>query len=94
MTSIRAQQRKQKWLQAQHIKQAQGCIDCGYNEHPEALQFDHVSDNKKDCVSNLIRSDYSWKTIIEEIDKCEVRCANCHAAVTSRRKIAIQPSGS
>ena len=68
------------------IKKHHGCKDCGYSDHAQALQFDHIDDNKKASVSNLIRSDYSWKTILEEIKKCEVRCANCHAVVTADRK--------
>lgn len=68
------------------IKTAQGCIDCGYAEHAQALQFDHIADNKKASVSNLIRSDYAWNTILEEIKKCEVRCANCHAVMTASRR--------
>lgn len=90
--SPRAKKRAAKWRLAQMIKRERGCIDCGYNEHPVALQFDHVGDDKKGNVSNLIRSDYSWKTILKEIDKCEVRCANCHAVVTARRKSSYRGS--
>lgn len=86
--SRRARKRGAKWRLTQVIKLAQGCVDCGYNKHAIALQFDHVSDNKKGSVSNLIRSDYAWSTILEEINKCEIRCANCHAVVTARRKNA------
>lgn len=68
------------------IKKATGCIDCGYAAHAEALQFDHIGDNKKANVSDLIRSDYSWETIQHEIDKCVVRCANCHAVITAVRR--------
>lgn len=85
-TSPRARKRGAKWRLAGLIKLAQGCVDCGYNEHAVALQFDHIEDNKKASVSNLIRSDYAWKTILKEIQKCEVRCSNCHAVITSRRK--------
>ena len=68
------------------IKTHYGCKDCGYSAHAQALQFDHIHDNKKASVSNLIRSDYSWKTIMKEIEKCEIRCANCHAVMTAYRK--------
>jgi hypothetical protein len=68
------------------IKSEKGCLDCGYNKSPYALQFDHISDNKKANVSNLIRSDYSWITIKAEIDKCEIVCANCHAIRTHERR--------
>ncbi len=68
------------------IKKFAGCKDCGYKESPYALQFDHIEDNKKASVSNLIRSDYAWATIKTEMDKCEVVCANCHAVRTHARK--------
>ena len=84
--SPRARKRGAKWRLSQWIKLAQGCVDCGYNEHAVALQFDHINDDKKASVSNLIRSDYAWSTILKEIKKCEVRCSNCHAVITSRRK--------
>lgn len=84
--SPRARKRGAKWRLAGLIKLAQGCVDCGYDEHAVALQFDHIEDNKKASVSNLIRSDYAWPTILKEIRKCEVRCSNCHAIITSRRK--------
>lgn len=84
--SARAEIRANKWALAQQIKLQRGCVDCGYREHAIALQFDHVGNNKKASVSNLIRSDYSWKTVLEEIAKCEVRCANCHAVMTAVRK--------
>ena len=70
------------------IKTASGCIDCGYAAHAAALQFDHIDNNKKANVSDLIRSDYGWETIKKEIDKCVVRCANCHAIVTAERRHA------
>lgn len=84
--SIRAQKRAAKWVKAQAIKTSAGCADCGYNQSPYALQFDHIGNDKKESVSNLIRSDYSWDTIMKEIDKCEVVCANCHAIRTQNRK--------
>jgi hypothetical protein len=84
--SVRAQKRADKWTKAQKIKTQSGCVDCGYNKSPYALQFDHIGNDKKESVSNLIRSDYSWETIILEINKCEVVCANCHAIRTQNRK--------
>ena len=73
------------------IKTATGCLDCGYAAHAAALQFDHTDSNKKANVSDLIRSDYSWKTIKEEINKCVVRCSNCHAVITAERREAMDP---
>ena len=83
--SPRAKKRAAKWRLAGMIKTQSGCIDCGYSNHAQALQFDHTGDDKKDSVSNLIRSDYSWDTIKKEILKCEIVCANCHAVRTKAR---------
>ena len=92
MKSERAKKRAEKWKMAGEIKTHRGCIDCGYSDHAVALQFDHINDDKKASVSNLIRSDYAWSTILEEINKCEVRCANCHAVVTAHRKLSYHES--
>lgn len=83
--SKRAYRRAVKWQLVQAMKIALGCIDCGYNAHGVALQWDHLG-NKKANISNLIRSDYGWPTIMAEIEKCVVRCANCHAIKTKERK--------
>ena len=92
--SARARKRRTNWRLAGMIKIASGCIDCGYAAHAEALQFDHTGDDKKGNVSDLIRSDYSWTTIMTEINKCEIRCANCHAVKTSHRKRIAEESWS
>ena len=88
--SARARKRRTNWRLAGMIKVASGCIDCGYAAHAEALQFDHTGDDKKGNVSDLIRSDYSWKTVMIEMNKCEVRCANCHAVRTFQRKRVLE----
>lgn len=61
------------------------CVDCGESD-VRTLQFDHLNpDLKYDRVANLIfRS--SLATLQAEIDKCEVRCANCHAKRTAEQR--------
>ena len=61
------------------------CVDCG-NSDPVVLEFDHVRGIKKYDISSLIRRGYSVATVQSEIDKCEVRCANCHRKVTYERE--------
>lgn len=59
------------------------CITCGEND-PIVLEFDHRDPSEKfKEISKLMN--YSTKRLIEEINKCDVLCANCH-----RRKTAIQ----
>lgn len=59
------------------------CVDCGELD-PVVLDFDHVRGTKKLDVSRMMGG-YTWRGILSEITKCEVRCANCH-----RRKTAKQ----
>ena len=74
---------------SQSIKIGRGCADCGFNTHPEALDFDHLpGTQKKANVSALIRGRWSWERIQKEIDKCEVVCANCHRIRTAERRTA------
>lgn len=59
------------------------CVDCG-EEDPVVLEFDHVDpDNKRAAISAMIQNSYSWETIVSEIEKCVVRCANCHRRRTT-----------
>lgn len=58
------------------------CVDCGEND-PIVLEFDHVRD-KLLPVSVLVNNRVSWDMIMAEIEKCEVRCANCHRRKTTR----------
>ena len=57
-----------------------GCHDCGYRDDPRALQFDHVRGVKLKAVSAMVT--YSLEHLIAEIEKCDVRCANCHIIKT------------
>jgi hypothetical protein len=63
---------------------AHPCVDCGESD-PIVLEFDHVRGDKSGDISNLARGEFTTKRLINEIEKCEVRCANCH-----RRKTALQ----
>jgi len=63
------------------------CVDCGEDD-PVVLDFDHVRGEKRNHVSNLVRSGSSLKTVKDEMAKCEVRCSNCHRRVTALRRKA------
>ena len=66
------------------IKLKSGCVGCGFNKHPAALQFDHLPGHVKLFgISSAINK--SWYKVEAEIKKCEVVCANCHAIRTYNR---------
>lgn len=65
------------------IKLERGCVDCGYNAHPAALEFDHVTGRKSAALSQI--STPFWSVMASEMAKCEVVCANCHRVRHAKR---------
>jgi hypothetical protein len=63
------------------------CVDCGETD-PLVLEFDHLRDKSFEIAAAII--DRSWETILAEIAKCEVVCANCHRRRTVRRRGSIR----
>lgn len=61
------------------------CVDCGESD-PIVLEFDHVRGTKEADISNMVQRGLSLVKIDSEIDKCDVRCANCHRRVTHQRR--------
>lgn len=66
------------------VKLTAGCIECGFNEAPIALDLDHVRGVKTKAVSAICDSG-SWQALQDEIEKCDVRCANHHRIRTGER---------
>lgn len=56
------------------------CVDCGEPD-PIVLDFDHIRD-KRGNVSQMLNT--SLRVVIEEVNKCEVRCSNCHRRKTAK----------
>jgi hypothetical protein len=79
-----AKSRKQMRLDLlNEIKVTRGCADCGYNADAVALDFDHARGEKEFAISMSKRS---VKTILDEVAKCDVVCANCHRIRTRERR--------
>jgi len=69
------------------LKESTPCKDCGVKYPYYVMQFDHVPElgTKKANMANLVHGNLS-KKLREEIKKCELVCANCHAIRTHKRK--------
>jgi hypothetical protein len=53
------------------------CLHCGYSKCVKALQFHHLDPKEKDF--NIRNYSKSFEKQKEEVDKCILLCANCHA---------------
>jgi hypothetical protein len=60
------------------------CVDCGESD-PLVLEFDHRDpSSKRDDVGRLVHST-TVEVVRSEIQKCDVRCGNCHRMRTARQ---------
>ena len=67
-------------------KKKQQCIDylggkcsvCGYNKCPGALHMHHIDPDQKDFAITE-KAAWGFERIKEELEKCILLCANCHA---------------
>ena len=69
------------------------CVDCGEGDIV-VLEFDHIGEKVAD-ISVYAGGGRTWARVKAEIEKCEVRCANCHRKKTrersaSRRTAAVE----
>ena len=74
--------RRENQLRLLEYLQQHPCVDCGETD-PLVLDFDHVRD--KVAAVTRIAWTSTWTKVRAEIEKCEVRCANCHRRVTASR---------
>jgi hypothetical protein len=60
------------------------CKDCNTTD-PRVLEFDHLGDKSFNVSRAVSGSTRSWETILKEISKCDIVCANCHRIRTQER---------
>lgn len=71
------------WLLS--LKGGRPCTDCGRIYAPQVMQWDHLPGSLKlGNISTDLRG-RSRQEILDEIAKCELVCANCHAIRTFKR---------
>ena len=70
------------------IQAAKGkpCADCQVRYPYYVMQFDHIAGRGPKLFDLGKAVSKSPALLIKEIDKCEVVCANCHAARTYFRR--------
>jgi hypothetical protein len=73
----RRQSEFRAWYTA--LKSGKPCADCGLEFHPAAMQWDHLPGRKKEAALGTLVRLGSRERVLQEIAKCELVCANCHA---------------
>jgi len=73
------ERRRQKKIKLVEFKGGK-CERCGYSKCIDALHFHHP-DEKNFTISSHM--DKSLELLIEEVKKCQLLCANCHAEAES-----------
>lgn len=60
------------------LKKEMSCIYCG-ESNPLCLDMDHIDPTtKKGTPAKMVTSGVSWELVLEELDKCQPVCRNCH----------------
>jgi hypothetical protein len=59
------------------------CVDCGLAD-PIVLEFDHVRGEKIGHVGAMAYAPVALAKLKREVQKCDVRCANCHRKRTAK----------
>jgi hypothetical protein len=64
------------------------CLDCGRAFPHFVMQFDHRDASKKRYVVTQMIGRAGTETILAEVAKCDIVCANCHRDRSYRRRTA------
>lgn len=55
------------------------CCNCGYSRYNGALEPHHIEPSKKEfAFGSILANPKKWSSIVEELRKCVLLCANCH----------------
>ena len=55
------------------------CQKCGYNKNLSSLCFHHKIESEKNFTLTARNiTNFGWQTILDEAEKCELLCSNCH----------------
>ena len=80
--NVEAVSKRRKTLRAKAIEYKGGkCKKCGYNKCPAALDFHHRDPSTKSFGISSKGMTRSFEKIKEELDKCDLICANCHREI-------------
>ena len=66
---------------------AKPCMDCKGSFPPVCMDFDHVRGEKIKDLSDACTDMWTHERLLEEIEKCDLVCSNCHRIRTEERRL-------
>lgn len=70
---------------SKELREENPCIDCGQFYPHYVMDFDHLPGSEKLMDPARLYKTGSISKFLQEIDKCEIVCANCHRIRTHNR---------
>lgn len=93
MAAARARARLRCRLWLKEYLRTHPCVDCGMADI-RVLEFDHRDPSKKVAnVGRMSRNGSSLAAVMREVEKCDVRCANCHRLRTIKEGHCLRHQG-
>jgi 5-methylcytosine-specific restriction endonuclease McrA len=83
---VTARRKKIRLMAIEHL--GGKCVRCGYKKYPEVLEFHHRDPLKKDFNVSKKGLTRSWERVKNEIEKCDLLCANCHRELHVEQNLA------
>lgn len=72
-----------KWYH--DLLSSMSCSICGYNKCISALEFHHIDNDKERNICDMVHRWCSKDSILVEMSKCSILCANCHREITAKQ---------
>ena len=77
--------RKERWARIFEYYGGRKCSKCGIESEYPIYDLHHRDPSLKEFkISRAIR--HKWETLLAEIEKCDLLCANCHRIVHEEEK--------
>lgn len=76
-SDIKGERKKDMKAFVDEYKKDKMCEICGLADF-RVLEFHHARGKKEFCIGNVKKLGYGPKKIMEEIEKCDILCGNCH----------------
>lgn len=87
---INAVKKRRKKIRKMAIEILGGkCVNCGYDRCSDALDIHHRNSSEKDFGISARGYTRSWEKIKDELNKCDLLCANCHRELHAQLSLSL-----